>query len=120
MNAKEVVKKPAERKKWDLDDKSDKDMYDDMLDEFYDKFMGQYDPSQVLEEIDPIAYRCGFNDWADSLDPIWICPECGEEHDDEDDAINCCQPDMWKCSECGKEFDDEQDADDCCSEDDDS
>ena len=22
-------------------------------------------PSRILEEIDPIAYRCGFNDWLD-------------------------------------------------------
>lgn len=25
-------------------------------------------PSRVLLEVDPIAYRCGFNDWADSED----------------------------------------------------
>ena len=26
----------------------------------------EYLPSTVLEQVDPIAYRCGFNDWLDS------------------------------------------------------
>ena len=47
--------------------------YDEMLDECYPlvKF-GQleYLPSRVLIAIDPIAYRCGFNDWLDSEEEI--------------------------------------------------
>lgn len=44
------------------------DAYDESLDsegaisvagcEFY--------PSRILEELDPVAYRCGYNDWVDS------------------------------------------------------
>ena len=45
--------------------------YDDMLDECYSfKSVGgifaHMLPSRVLEEMDPIAYRCGKNDWEDS------------------------------------------------------
>ena len=46
----------------------DYDTYDESLDsegtvtvcgmEFY--------PSRILEELDPVAYRCGYNDWVDS------------------------------------------------------
>ena len=45
-------------------------MYDDMLDECYDtiEIAGMsYCPSKVLEDVDPIAYDCGFNDYVDSL-----------------------------------------------------
>jgi hypothetical protein len=43
----------------------------DMLDEIYSfKSVGGIfagmSPARVLEEVDPTAYRCGFNDWADS------------------------------------------------------
>lgn len=26
-----------------------------------------YDPAQALRGVDPIAYRCGFNDWQDGV-----------------------------------------------------
>ena len=44
--------------------------YDDMLDELYsfEKVGGPFasmSASRVLKEVDPIAYRCGKNDWAD-------------------------------------------------------
>ena len=44
-------------------------MYDDMLDEVYPDcgIAGlNYSTSQALKAIDPVAYRCGFNDWLDS------------------------------------------------------
>ena len=43
--------------------------YDDELDETYQDYeiMGlSFSASQVLKECDPIAYRCGLNDLADS------------------------------------------------------
>jgi hypothetical protein len=46
-------------------------LYDEMLDELYSPIsVGgvEFDPSRVLKELDPIAYRCGFNDWLDSCD----------------------------------------------------
>lgn len=44
--------------------------YDEMLDECYDfKAVGgpfaYMSPSRVLAEVDPVAYRCGKNDWVD-------------------------------------------------------
>ena len=42
-----------------------------MLDECYGTISVagmEYDTSRALYELDPIAYRVGFNDWLDSLD----------------------------------------------------
>lgn len=85
--------KPATKKEYDLDNREDKAMYDDMLNEVYpviDLGVTIY-PSDALEQCDPIAYRTGFNDYTDSLDERWACPECGKEYDDEDEATYCCQ-----------------------------
>ena len=45
------------------------EMYDDMIDEIYGEVnVGiTFNASRVLKELDPIAYRCGFNDYMDSL-----------------------------------------------------
>lgn len=43
--------------------------YDEMLDDVYGQATigGQkYQTSRALREVDPVAYRCGFNDWADA------------------------------------------------------
>ena len=47
-------------------------------------------PSDILKQCDPIAYRCGLSDIQEYED-IYICPVCGEEHEDEDAALYCCQ-----------------------------
>ena len=44
--------------------------YRDMIDECYSfaSVGGPFEhmtPSRVLEEVDPVAFRCGFNDWTD-------------------------------------------------------
>jgi len=65
------------------------DDYDDMLDEVHGEFMG-YSASRILKEVDPIAYRCGFSDYQE-YKTVYVCPICGEEHEDEDDAKYCCQ-----------------------------
>jgi hypothetical protein len=47
------------------------DRYDEMIDETCDTVqIGslQYDPSHVLKNVDPTAYRCGFVDYLDSMD----------------------------------------------------
>lgn len=51
--------------------------YDAMLNECYsfEKVGGVFKfmvPSRVLEAVDPIAYRCGFNDWIDGEDCVDI------------------------------------------------
>lgn len=50
-------------------EKRAEELYDEYLDEVNPvvKICGmEYSPSRVLEEVDPTAYRCGFNDWLDS------------------------------------------------------
>ena len=42
------------------------ELYDDMLNECYPSWNG-YSPDDILKNIDQVAYRCGFNDYADTL-----------------------------------------------------
>ena len=49
----------------DPDDYSDR--YDEMLDECHGDFLGM-NASQILKNMDPVAYRCGLLDYLDSLD----------------------------------------------------
>lgn len=44
-------------------------LYDDMLDECSEccEMCKQYGASRILKELDPTAYRCGMNDYVDSL-----------------------------------------------------
>lgn len=54
-----------------IDESQALNLYDQMLDELYApiSIAGiEFDPSQVLKELDPIAYQCGFNDWLDSCE----------------------------------------------------
>jgi len=70
-------------------------MYVELLDEESVTVCGQeFNPSRILEELDPKAYRGGLNDFIDITQETEIkyeCPICGEGHDDEDDAKWCCQ-----------------------------
>jgi len=56
------------------------DMYDEMLNDCTPMVkVGnlEYLPSRVLKEVDPIAYRCGLNDYLDSLaQDGYFCHEC--------------------------------------------
>ena len=48
---------------------------------------------------------------------IWKCSECGEFHDHEDDARECCAPEVYEyfgCPECGMVHEEETDALQCC------
>ena len=46
----------------------DYDAYDEALDSEGAVFVAgiEFYPSRILELLDPIAYRCGYNDWKDS------------------------------------------------------
>lgn len=57
-------------------------MYEDMLDE-YPVVIGslEYSCSHVLQKVDPIAYRCGFLDYVDSLGLDQLC-DYGMDSDD--------------------------------------
>lgn len=63
-------------------------LYDELLDELHSPIIVggiEFEPSRVLKELDPIAYRCGFNDWLDSCDmttdPSELEPETETETD---------------------------------------
>lgn len=45
------------------------EQYDDFLDESGEFTVGgcTFRPSYILKELDPIAYRCGYLDYADSM-----------------------------------------------------
>lgn len=48
-----------------------------------------YDPARVLAEVDPIAWRTGFNDWLDSEDleiGTWEQVEAQDAEDTENDV----------------------------------
>ena len=51
-----------------IDESDALDRYRDEIDEFHDvKICGiSFCASRVLEELDPIAFNCGFSDWLDA------------------------------------------------------
>ncbi|WLY85674.1 hypothetical protein 241Ecol014PP_00196 [Escherichia phage 241Ecol014PP] len=56
---------------FEIDEDKHDDKYDEWLDEIYGEIMIgniSFLPSRILKELDPIAYRCGFSDYIDSLD----------------------------------------------------
>ena len=61
----------SQQGKIELDPDDYEDQFDDMLDESIPEIeIGSltYSPSHVLKNVDPTAYRCGLNDFVDSLD----------------------------------------------------
>jgi hypothetical protein len=47
----------------------------------------------------------------------FCCPHCDELHKDHFDAETCCRPaieEVWLCTECQDEFDAEDEAEACC------
>lgn len=71
-----------------LDDDDLEARFDDFLNEFYGEVtMGDhtFTPSEVLKELDPIAYRTGFSDWEDSEDEETIYTADSPRSDDEDE-----------------------------------
>lgn len=52
------------------------------------------------------------------IDPRWECGACGEVHDDEDDARDCCRPgvsEVYLCPVCDCKSNTEDRALDCCA-----
>lgn len=51
------------------------------------------------------------------LDSKWKCLECGEVHDDECEALDCCAPkilEIYLCPICDEEHNTEKEAVACC------
>jgi len=82
----DLEKEVIERVKVELDPIDIEELYDRMLDECYDPFMGSYNASMVLKEVDPTAYRCGMNDYADSISRDACYEEIEEELYDADEV----------------------------------
>lgn len=55
---------------FELDNDDYEEQYDQMLNDTYEIKIGylKFNASDVLKELDPTAYRCGLNDYIDSLD----------------------------------------------------
>lgn len=50
---------------------------------------------------------------------VFRCEMCGEVHEDDSDARDCCEPEitrLFKCTACGEIHSDEEEAEDCCIE----
>lgn len=88
----EKILEPVELE-YDLDNADDKAMYDSLLNEQGDIEVAGlcFTPSRIVEELDPTAYRCGFNDYVDSLPARFQCPICDKIHEDDTSAKWCCQ-----------------------------
>lgn len=72
-----------------------KDDYNEMLNDWYGpiKIAGiSFDPSRIFEELDPIAYSCGFDD-IQEYETKYECPICGCKCDNYNTAKWCCQDD---------------------------
>jgi len=61
------IDKKSELDSFELDSDDYIDSYEYMLDECYGEFMGMY-ASHILKNCDPIAYRCGLNDYVYGID----------------------------------------------------
>jgi hypothetical protein len=51
-----------------IDEEEAENQYRDELDELHPIVIGsmEFQASEVLEQLDPTAYRCGFTDWLDA------------------------------------------------------
>jgi hypothetical protein len=70
MNKKQIQKKLEERVRAELEPVDVEQIYRDMLDESGPEVHVaglSFMPSRVVEELDPVAFRCGVCDYVDSL-----------------------------------------------------
>jgi hypothetical protein len=95
------MKKEIKQIQPNVDDNDQVEHFDTMLDENYypngiDIAGCTFYASDILLKLDPIAYRTIFFDYMDSEIseeklPTWICPICGEIHQNKDEAEECCE-----------------------------
>ena len=65
----QIADKEKQQSQIELDPDDYEDQFDDMLDESGTVEAGGYSfyPSRILKELDPVAYSCSLNDYADSV-----------------------------------------------------
>ena len=73
------------------------DEYKDVLNDIYPDVTicgMEYSQGDILAEIDPVAFRCGKNDYEVRNDSgVWVCGTCESEYDSEGEAEECCKVD---------------------------
>lgn len=82
MNAKEIEQEITEKE------------YKDILDKLYPEVsIGSltFRPGDIVEKMNPTAFRCGKLDYEDTLGEKWQCSVCKEEFDNDEEAEECCQ-----------------------------
>ncbi len=68
----------------------DEDQFEQEITEQYGTFtVGnlEFDAGAILRELDPTAFRCAIADEPET----WLCGECNEEYETEEDANECCK-----------------------------
>ena len=106
---------------YDLDASTDKNNFDEYLDEIYGivEIAGMsYNTSQALEELDPTAYRCMFADYSSELPKRFECSFCGEIFETREEAVECCT-NWYECESCGEKYETEEESEECCTKDED-
>lgn len=104
--------------KKEIEEYTEKD-YDDMLDDCYGEIniCGlMYSSSYVLKIMDSIRYDEGFHDFQ-QFRTVFECPHCGEQYDDYDEALWCCQSiEIYEyyCLKCGEVYSSATRANNCC------
>ena len=114
-NTEAIIAESVEVEQLDEDDIEQK--YKDELDDTYGTVSFgdfSFEPSRVLEELDPIAYRVGLSNAEEELQEYetqYVCPVCSSHHDDEDEATYCCHEEtITKYEVDGEVFDTEAEA----------
>jgi len=81
----------AQQKKYD--EQEIEQAYKDMLDEAMDGqyLVDTYGAARILKEIDPTDYNVRLSDYESKYGEVWICGECDEEYENEEDAEACCK-----------------------------
>lgn len=96
--------------------------FDDYIDDCYgDVKIGNlsFSSSEVLKEMDPVAYNIEFSEYESSMkkddEDGWECQWCNRIYETEEDADDCCSYNKdWACSECDTVYDDKHEATICC------
>ena len=87
-----IADKEKQQEQIELDPDDYEDQFDELLDESGTVEAGGYSfyPSRILKELDPVAYRCGLNDYADSVFDV----EDSDEYKDLQEEIDQLKSDI--------------------------
>lgn len=47
----------------------------------------KYDAGRLLKDIDPVAFNCALSE----MQPLYVCGECNEHYEEQEDAESCCE-----------------------------